>query len=96
MRKSELIVHTSMASRYLQALCKHFRHKVAVEFDAQKGFVDFPFGQCHLTADAETLAIRCEAPGEEEERRIRFVIDDHLRRFAWRENLEFDWQAAER
>ena len=35
-------VPTSKASRYLQQLCKHWSHNLAVEFNEQKGGVVFP------------------------------------------------------
>lgn len=92
MRTTELIVKTDAASRYLQALCKHFRHKVPAEFDAVAGSVEFPFGNCRMNADETTLHIRCESPGEAEEQRLKTVIEDHLKRFAFRENLELVWR----
>ncbi len=95
MQTTELTVRTELASRYLQALCKHFRHKVPAEFDAGKGFVDFPFGKCHMTAENEVLHIRCETPGEAEEGRIKDVIEDHLKRFAFRENLDLTWHRTD-
>jgi uncharacterized protein len=39
---STAIVPTGSVSRYLQQLCKHWAHNMAVEFDAAKGKVIFP------------------------------------------------------
>ncbi|MGE0847888.1 MAG: DUF2218 domain-containing protein [Flavobacteriaceae bacterium] len=85
-------VGTESASKYLQQLCKHFAHKAPATFDAQRGEVAFPFGNCTMEADDKALSIRCEAPEEEQILRCRFVIDDHLTRFAWREKLSIDWK----
>ena len=35
-------VPTAHASRYLQQLCKHWSHNLAVEFDEARGTVTFP------------------------------------------------------
>jgi hypothetical protein len=35
-------VPTAQGSRYLQQLCKHWAHNLAVEFDAREGRVTFP------------------------------------------------------
>ena len=39
---SQVRVPTAHASRYLQQLCKHWRHNLAVEFDESLGTVTFP------------------------------------------------------
>lgn len=35
-------VPTQHASKYLQQVCKHWEHNLAVAFDAQQGTVTFP------------------------------------------------------
>ena len=94
MPSSRALVTTGHASRYLQQLCKHFAHKVTVEFDPHRGKVEFPFGGCRMWADQETLHSECAAGSDEELRRTQFVIDDHLVRFAWREKPEVAWQVT--
>jgi hypothetical protein len=91
MPSSQATVETSNASKYLQQLCKHFAHKVAVEFGPTKARVDFPFGDCRMRADERELTIECDAQSPEELARAQFVIDDHLTRFAWREKPEIIW-----
>lgn len=86
---------TPHASRYLQQLCKHFAHKVAVDFDPQAGEVRFPFGRCRMEARDGGLFLRCESPGAAELARTKAVVDDHLVRFAWREKLQPVWEPAE-
>jgi hypothetical protein len=94
MQKFELVVTTASASQYLQQLCKHFAHKVTVEFDPHNGRVDFPFGDCRMTAQGDVLRISCASPTPEDEERMRGVVGDHLAKFAWREKLELHWQRA--
>jgi hypothetical protein len=85
-------VKTERASRYLQQLCKHWSHKMTTEFDPEKGRVDFPSGaQLLLEADAAELHLKLEAP-EDGLERMQTVVADHLKRFAFREELQFAWQ----
>ena len=91
MVSAHAIVPTAMASRYLMQLCKHFAHKISVDYNAERGRADFPWGICHLTADAGTLTIQCEAPTDEELERVKFVLTDHVQRFGWKEKIEVTW-----
>jgi hypothetical protein len=91
MNRANATVATVNASRYLQQLCKHFAHKIPVAYDAEKGRADFPWGVCHFEARDGALAIRAEAETPEGIARVTAVVDDHLTRFAWRENLALEW-----
>lgn len=91
MPSAQATVETSNASKYLQQLCKHFAHKVAVEYDPTSARVDFPFSGCRMRADDRELTIECDAQSPEGLARAQFVIDDHLARFAWREKPEIIW-----
>ncbi|MDW3207897.1 MAG: DUF2218 domain-containing protein [Alphaproteobacteria bacterium] len=85
-------VRTQFASKYLQQLCKHFAHKVEVEFDRTVGRVAFPGGLCLMLAEDDGLSFFGEAHAEEGVPRIKSVIDSHLIKFAWREDLSIEWQ----
>jgi hypothetical protein len=91
MPSARTVVATANASRYLQQLCKHFAHKVAVDFDPHSARIDFPFGDCRMRADGEALRIDCVSPSPEALARARYVIDDHLSRFSWREKPAIRW-----
>ncbi|MBD8874722.1 DUF2218 domain-containing protein [Roseibium polysiphoniae] len=84
--------HTASASKYLQQLCKHFAHKVPADWDANKGEVSFPFGFCQMFATDASLTIRCEADEDQSMARMKGVIDSHIERFAWREELKLEWR----
>jgi hypothetical protein len=86
-------VATAHASRYLQQLCKHWSHKFPVSFTAQNGRIELPGGVCILDADADGLGLRVEAPAETIER-MEDVVADHLKRFAFKEELSFQWVTA--
>jgi len=94
MHVSEVRVLTASASRYLQQLCKHWGHKFSVEFTPQKGRIPFAADRrCLLEATADHLAMRVEANDEATLVHMEGVVVDHLKRFAFREDLgEITWQ----
>lgn len=93
MPSSTATITTNRASSYLQQLCKHFGHKVPVEFTPEAGEITLPFGTCALTAEDETLTLAVTAE-EDTLEKMQKVIGDHLARFAFRENPEIEWHSA--
>ena len=102
---SHASVPTTHASRYLQQLCKHWSHNLAVTFDETRGMVTFPRnargadwpGDATLELRALEGAIECRlatsAPGQLEA--LKGAVARHLDRFAFREApLPFNWQDA--
>ncbi|SOB86795.1 hypothetical protein SAMN06297144_1905 [Sphingomonas guangdongensis] len=96
---------TEHAAKYLQQLCKHWQHNLAVEFTADHGTIVFPrdargadwAGDATVAFDAEANALltRIDAsePGQLEA--LKGAVARHLDRFAFREApLAFDWQDA--
>lgn len=96
-------VPTERASRYLQQLCKHWAHNLAVEFNDTQGRVVFPRngrgadwpGDGLFTMQAGPAALSCRieasAPGQLEG--LKGAVERHLNRFAFREGeLAFDWR----
>ncbi|MDX2274409.1 MAG: DUF2218 domain-containing protein [Hyphomonadaceae bacterium] len=92
----EADIATPNASKYLQQLCKHWAHKMEVTFNAEQGLVPFaPDARCLLHAEADKLNLKLEAPDRETAARLGRVVVDHLRRFAFREELsEPVWRPA--
>ena len=85
---SEARVVTSSASRYLVQLCKHWSHKFAVDYTPVRGRVPFgPDRACTFQAEPEFLAIRLEAADEATLTRLEGIVVEHLKRFAFREDL---------
>ena len=102
---SSAVVFSEKASGYLQQLCKHWQHNLAVEFTPARGTVVFPRdargadwpGDALVTFDAgaDALAVRIDASAEGELDALQGAVARHLDRFAFREApLAFDWQAA--
>ncbi len=89
---TQAIVPTANGSRYLQQLCKHWAHKLPVEFDAAKGVVTFSDAVATMTAGPDALTVTIEARDTETQERMKDVVARHLDRFAFREApLAFDW-----
>lgn len=86
-------VETPNADRYLTQLCKHFAHKISVDHGEGRGIAEFPWGgTCRLHADGGHLELHCSADDSDGLNKVVAVVDDHLRRFAWREALTPDWK----
>lgn len=94
MHESWARVPTAAAARYLAQICKHFAHKITVDYDASRGRAEFPFGVCELAVEDDALVMRCRAPDREALDRIEHVVAVHLERFAWREKPVVSWQAS--
>ncbi len=88
-------LETPNGSKYLQQLCKHFGHKVEVEYDEKTGRAALPPGPAVLEADAAGLTITVEAEDIKGLTQARYIIEDHLIRFAWKEKLMVLIWAAE-
>jgi hypothetical protein len=89
-------ISTASASRYLQQLCKHWSHRFAVEFTPEHGRIPFDESRtCTLDASETGLALRIEAPDEATLERTEGVVIEHLKRFAFREDLgDVKWEHA--
>lgn len=98
-------VPTAHASKYLQQLCKHWQHNLAVEFTPEHGTVTFPkdargatwAGDALVTFDAgaDALGVRIDASSDDHVEAMKGVVARHLDRFAFREApLAFDWVAG--
>lgn len=96
-------VPTAHASKYLQQLCKHWQHNLAVDFTADHGTVVFPKdargaewpgdGLFTFDAGADTLMVRIDASVDGQLDGLKGAVARHLDRFAFREApLAFDWQ----
>lgn len=83
---------TEHASRYLQQLSKHWSHKLKVEFDPTHSRIEFDGGAvCTLDASDSRLDMLLEGEDRARVERLRGVVADHLKRFAFREDFEVEW-----
>ncbi|MDP2579535.1 DUF2218 domain-containing protein [Shimia thalassica] len=86
---------TQKANGYLQQLCKHWSHKAEVSFTPEAGDIRFPNGNhLSLTAHPDHLEMRLDVPADVDLAKFQDVVDKHILRFAFREDLEISWAAA--
>lgn len=94
MAKAIAVVPTENGWKYLQQLCKHWSHKLDVEFAEKSGVVRFAEAVATMSADDKALTVNIEAASDEVLER-KGVVSSHLDRFAFREApLPFDWQGG--
>jgi len=79
---------TENASKYMQQLCKHFGHKIEVSYDAESGWAAFEMGTAHMAATDEGLSLTCEVKDPAAVPVVHNVIDRHLEKFAFREDVK--------
>ncbi|MCV6595839.1 MAG: DUF2218 domain-containing protein [Mangrovicoccus sp.] len=88
-------VKTPRAAAYLQQLCKHFAHKVPVHYDEMEGRAELPGGAATLHAQGDVLHISITGQSPEGVFRAGFIVEDHLLRFAFREDLgPLEWEKS--
>lgn len=83
-----------MASSYIGKLCRHFAHKINTEYTPTTGKATFPTGICLMQADTECLSFEIEADDSEGLEKIKGVLERHLVKFAYKENLIITWEDA--
>ncbi len=87
-------VATTHASKYLQQLCRHWSHKFAVELSAESGCVPFnDTTEVMFSADPVALHMTLSAADRSQLERYETVVTDHLKRFAFREELHIVWDS---
>ena len=92
MSVSEASVATTVPSRYLSQLCKHFQHKIPVTLDDRQGRIQFSSGVCELEAvDDNALRMRVTAADEATLAQLEDVVARHLQRFAFRDEPDIRW-----
>ncbi|HEY0149906.1 MAG TPA: DUF2218 domain-containing protein [Allosphingosinicella sp.] len=96
-------VPTNNAARYLQQLCKHWSHNLAVTFTAEEGTITFPKdargnsfpadATVTLQAREAALEVLVNASAPEQLEGLKGAVASHLDRFAFREApLAFAWR----
>ena len=89
---SQARVQTPKARNYLIQLCKHFAHKIPATFADNKGRIEFDGGVCELNADDENALVLAVSTGSAEKlATLEDVVDRHLKRFAFKEELNVAW-----
>lgn len=84
-------IKTEQGQRYLQMLCKHFKHKVSAGWDEEQGWVEFAMGRCELNCTNELLQVRCQAGNVKDLQEITDTVKSHFDRFAQKQQLILQW-----
>ncbi len=79
---------TDQPGRYLAQICKHFAHKLPVDWSDTEGVCRFVCGTARLAVTETGLALSVTAPSEAELLETQDVIERHLLRFAFRDGAE--------
>ena len=86
-------VETAHGEKYRRQLAKHFAHKVAVFEDEHGSVVRFSCGTAIMTNDETALIIEARSETEDGQRETAGVIERHLIRFAFREEISaLQWE----
>lgn len=91
------IIKTPSAHKYVAQLCKHFAHKVEstfnIDHDAKtaEGLTKFPMGEAVFVAKDDVLTVTANCDSEETCKLVHSVFDAHIVKFAFREQLEYEW-----
>lgn len=92
MPHSHARVPTAHAARYMAQLAKHWSHKFDVALEGERATFPLPMGICRMTAGEAALNIALEAEDPAAMARLKEVVANHVKRFAFREpDLAFDW-----
>lgn len=91
MQESIALVTTPNGSSYLRKLCQHWSHKFEVSYTDQDGTIQLPGATCVLHATADVLEVRLSVQPQDDEARMQRIVEEHLQRFGFREELTFVW-----
>jgi hypothetical protein len=83
---------TAQGHGHLRSMLARREVRVHADWSDTYGTITFnPWGQCTITADANTLTLRIQAATDEELGRIQDIITRDLKRFGRRDQLNLVW-----
>ena len=90
--KSTAHIKTDHASKYLVQVSKHWTHRFpTLTYPPERADVPLPAGPAVLLAREGELEAIVTAEDEDTLARVEKVVEEHVRRFGFRESLEFQW-----
>ena len=96
MMETVATLSTEHAGKYIAQLCKHFAHKVDVSHLDGHGECRFTCGTDTMDAEENLLRIRVTAQDDALSKETQHVIESHLLRFAFREELQpLQWVSSD-
>lgn len=94
-RVSKAEVMTTNGAVLMRHLCQHWGHKFPVECGVSTGRIELPQAVCALIAGPDALQVRAELADGADQTRMETVVEEHLKRFGFREELIFAWTREE-
>ncbi|MDP2356605.1 MAG: DUF2218 domain-containing protein [Beijerinckiaceae bacterium] len=90
-------ISTASGAKYMTQLCKHWSHRLAVEYNETTGRIAFDEERrCILHAAPDALELNVETASDEQLARTQETVVNHLKRFAFREDFgEISWRRLE-
>ena len=82
---------TENGVKYMKQLCRHWGHKFTVEFDETHGRIELPQTVCTLDVLPAALKVSLDVTGDGDLKRMETVVEEHVKRFAFNEDLMFSW-----
>ena len=96
MRVSTATVSTENAQSYMRKLGQHWSHQFVVLFDENNGCtIKMPNATCELHANPDRLDVRLTVEDGADQDRMEHVIEEHIKRFGFREELQFVWDRVQ-
>lgn len=89
------MVPTPNAESYMRKLSQHWSHKYPVTSDpVDTCTIRLTHAVCRLQATPHSLNIQVTVDPTEDQARMEAVVEEHVKRFGFREELVFPWQRA--
>jgi hypothetical protein len=93
---STAMVSTESAQSYMRKLGQHWSHHFVVLLDEYNGCtIKMPNATCELQPNPNHLDVRLTVQGGADQDRMEHVIEDHIKRLGFREELQFVWDRVE-
>lgn len=91
--RSRAIIETENAGKYLQQLSKHWSHKFPdLTFNEKEAHIPFSSDvTIDMFAENNSLVVQILTPNEFEAIKIEGIFDQHILRFAFKEQLSINW-----
>ena len=79
----------------MRKLGQHWSHRYPVAFEpADTCTIRLPHAVCVLHATGDALEVEVTTDPAEDQARIEGVVEEHVKRFGFREELVFPWERA--
>ena len=88
-------VNTANGAALMRRLCQHWGHKFPVECGVSTGRIELPQAICVLKAEPDVLEVQVNLTDEADQAHLESVVEEHLKRFGFREELVFAWTREE-